>query len=69
MKKWQMEAVLKQAEITLKGRGYENFEQREESTEFSSPLTYLVAKKASGEKAEAYPRQTRSGVTYVIYED
>ena len=65
----QMNQVLDQAEIVLRERGYTQFERRTESTEYdSTPLTYLVAKKDGG-KAEAYPRNTRTGVSYKIYED
>lgn len=68
MNQYQMNQVLDQAEIVLKERGYTQFERRTESTEFSSPLTYLVARNGN-RKAEAYPRQTQSGVSYKLYED
>lgn len=68
MKQWQMDEVMNKAEIVLKERGYTAIERRSESGEFS-PLTYIVATNESGKKAEAYPRNTRDGMTYVIHED
>ena len=64
----QMNQVLDQAEIVLKGRGYTQFERRTEGTEYSSALVYLVATDGN-RKAEAYPRNTKTGVSYTIYED
>ena len=63
----QMNQVLDQAEIVLRERGYTKFERRTEGTEFP-PLTYLVATDGN-RKAEVYPRNTKTGVSYTIYED
>jgi hypothetical protein len=67
MNKTQMSQVLDQAQVVLKERGYTSFERRTERTEFSDYVTFMVAKKDDGSIAEAYPRKTQSGMTYVIY--
>jgi len=69
MNSTKMTAVLDQAEIVLKSQGFVNFERRSEATEFSDKLTYLVATDNNGRKAEAYPRNTRDGMTYKLYID
>jgi hypothetical protein len=68
MKQWQMNQALDQAEIVLKERGYEKVERQTGEVDLDS-LTYLVASAPDGRKAEAYPRNTQSGVSYKIYED
>ncbi len=69
MNKHQMNSVLDKAEIVLRERGFISIERRTERTEFSSDIIYIVAKNEIGQKAEAYPRNTRDGMTYVIHQD
>ena len=69
MNQTKTSAALDQAQIVLRQRGYTSFERRTENTEFSGPITYMVATNAAGAKAEAYPRVVRGGMSYKIYED
>jgi hypothetical protein len=66
--RWQQEKVLEAAQTVLKERGYTDFKIDTPKTEYS-PLSILIASAPDGRKAEAYPRNTRTGVTYKIYED